>query len=209
MKQKNNKIRIAIQNSGRLRESSLDFLKSLGLKFKITERSLITPCLNADVDILSVRNSDIPKYLKNNSADYGIVGENVLIENKSKLKIMKRLGFGLCSLVIAIPKKSKIVSPSDLRDERIATSYKNTLKNYLKKNKINASIVNIQGSVEICPSINLSDAICDITQSGNTLKENGLKILEKILDSEAVLVKNPYLSQQKKTYFERFMKNTL
>jgi len=207
MKQKNNKIRIAIQNNGRLRESSLEFLRSLGLKFEFAERSLITPCLNADIDILSVRNGDIPKYLKNNSADYGIVGENVLIENRSKLKIMKRLGFGLCSLVIAVPKKSKVKSPFDLRDERIATSYKNTLKTYLKKNRINASIVNIQGSVEICPALNLSDAICDITQSGSTLKENGLKVLEKILDSEAVLVKNPYISQQKKEYFEKFMKN--
>lgn len=205
MKSRNKKVRIAIQNQGRLREPSLNFLRSLGLKFKENGRDLITSCDNADIEIIYVRNGDIPDYIKSNTADYGIVGENVLIEKKADLKTIKKLGFGRCSLVLAAPKKSKIKTLADLEDERIATSYTNTLRDFLRKKKINASIVNIQGSVEVCPSINLSDAICDITQSGTTLKENGLKILDKILDSEALLVRSPSLNRLKKSVFENLL----
>jgi ATP phosphoribosyltransferase len=207
MKKQNNKIRIAVQNQGRLREPSLDFLRTLGLKFKDNQRELITMCTNADVEIIYVRNSDIPDYISSDVADYGIVGENVLIEKKSDLKIVKRLGFGLCSLVLAAPKKSKIKNIYDLEDERIATTYSNTLKNFLRKKKINASIVNVQGSVEVCPSVNLSDAICDITQSGATLRENGLKILEKILDSEAILVSKNSFGKSRTLEFEKLLIN--
>ncbi len=188
------KTRIALQKRGRLQEPSLDFLESLGLKFKPNGSKLISPCLNADIEILYVRNSDIPQYVKYGVADYGIVGENVLVENKSRLKIVKRLGFGKCKLVVAVPENSDIKNIEDLSEERIATSYLNTLKGYLKEKGINASIVEIKGSVEICPFLNLSDAICDITQTGTTLKENGLKVIEKIMDSEAVLVQSPFFS---------------
>ncbi len=192
-KQKVPKIRIAIQKQGRLQEPSLDFLKSLGLKFKSNGSKLINPCLNADIEILYVRNSDIPQYVRYGVADYGIVGENILVEKKSRLKIVKRLGFGKCKLIIAVPKKSNVKSVNDLSEERIATSYPNTLKEFLKEKGINASMIEINGSVEICPFLNLSDAICDITQTGRTLKENDLRIIEKIMDSEAVLIRNPFL----------------
>jgi ATP phosphoribosyltransferase len=188
------KIRIALQKRGRLQEPSLDFLKSLGLKFKPNGSKLMSTCLNADIEILYVRNSDIPQYVKYGVADYGIVGENVLVEKKSQLKIVKRLGFGKCKLIIAAPKNSSIKNIKDLSEERIATSYLNTLKGYLKEKGINASMVEIKGSVEICPFLNLSDAICDITQTGTTLEENGLNIIEKIMDSEAVLVQSPFFS---------------
>ncbi|MBT3865410.1 ATP phosphoribosyltransferase [Candidatus Peregrinibacteria bacterium] len=195
MNQKNKKIRIAIQKRGRLQEPSLNFLKNLGLKFKPNGSKLITLCTNANVEILYVRNSDIPQYVKYGVADYGIVGENVLIEKKAKLKIIRRLGFGKCKLIIAVPKKSNIKTINDLSEERIATSYLNTLKQYLKNKKINASTIEINGSVEICPTLNMADAICDITQTGTTLKENNLEIIEKILDSEAVLIESPFTNQ--------------
>lgn len=152
------------------------------------------------VETILVRNSDIPVYVGSGVADFGIVGENILFEQECRLPVITKLGFGKCSLVIAAPKKIK-----DLSEERIATSYPNTLKKYLKQNKINASIIKINGSVEICPGLGLCDAICDITQSGRTLKENRLKVIEKIMDSEAVLISSPNLSQDKRTKFEKLL----
>lgn len=205
MNQKNKKIRIAVQKKGRLQKPSLNFLKSLGLKFKSNGSKLISPCLNADIEILYVRNSDIPQYVKYGVADYGIVGKNTLIEKKSRLKIVKKLGFGKCKLIIAILENSNIKNINDLNEERIATSYTNTLKEYLKEKRINASVVRINGSVEICPSLNLSDAICDITQTGRTLKENNLKIIGKIMNSEAVLVKSPFLNKETAKIFKKLL----
>jgi len=170
-------------------EPSLDFLKSCGLSFKNNGRDLISRCSNADVEFLYVRNGDIPVYTEQAVADFGIVGENVLIERKSKLKIVKRLGFAKCSLVIAVPDGSTINDLSDLEGERIATSYPNTLKSFLMKNGVKASVIDIRGSVEIAPSLNLADAVCDITQTGSSLKENKLRVIAKIFDSEAVVVK--------------------
>lgn len=151
------------------------------------------------VEPILVRNSDIPVYVDSGVADFGIVGENVLFEQECRLPVITKLGFGKCSLVIAAPKKIK-----DLSEERIATSYPNTLKKYLRKNKINASIIKINGSVEICPRLGLCDAICDITQSGKTLRENRLKVIEKIMNSQAVLIGSPFLSEEKAKVFEKF-----
>lgn len=190
MAMKNRKIRIAVQNKGRLMEPSLSYLRQCGLKFTPNDRSLIVECENFPIEILFVRNSDIPQYIKYNVADFGIIGKNLLLENNEKYEIIKPLNFGICSLVIAAPGNSKIASLRDLEDERIATSYPNTLRNILKSRKINASIIEIQGSVEICPALDLSDAIFDITQTGKTLEENGLKIIEKLFESQAVLIKN-------------------
>jgi len=187
-------IRIAIQNKGRLMEPSLDFLKSCGLSFEKNGRDLISKCSNADVEFLYVRNGDIPVYTEQAVADFGIVGENVLIERNSKLKIVKRLGFGKCSLIIAVPDGSTISKVSDLEGERIATSYPNTLKSFLKENGVKASVIDIRGSVEIAPSLNLADAVCDITQTGSSLKDNKLRVIAEIFDSEAVVVKCPLSS---------------
>ena len=208
MNLQNKKIRIALQKRGRLQEPSMDFLKSLGLKFEPNGSKLISPCLNANIEILYVRNSDIPQYVRYGVADYGFVGENVLIEKESQLEIIKRLGFGKCKLVIAVPKNSDIKNVDDLSEERIATSYLNTLKGYLKEKGVNASIVEINGSVEICPLLNLSDAICDITQTGQTLKENELRIIGEIMNSEAVLVRSPFLNEEMTEIFEKLLTPT-
>lgn len=180
----NPKIRIAIQNKGRLMAPSLNFLRSIGLEFDVNG-NIITNCKNANVELIFVRCNDIPTYLQQKAADFGIVGENVIYEKNSKFIVLKRLNFGECSLVIAAPEKIKI---NDLEGERIATSYPRSLKKYLKKKKINAAIIEIQGSVEAAPSLNLADAICDIKQTGRTLTENGLKEIETVLNSQAILV---------------------
>lgn len=194
------KVRIAIQKKGRMQAQSLKFLKSMGLQFKKNGKKLIIPCKNANIELLFVRNSDIPEYVKGEVADFGIVGENLLREKNYKLETIKKLGFGKCSLVIAAPKRVM-----GLDGERIATSYPNSLKSYLKSKKINASIIEIKGSVEIAPSLNLADAICDITQTGKTLRENGLFQIEKIMDSQAVLIKSPGTSNEKLAYFNKFL----
>ncbi|MBU1992943.1 MAG: ATP phosphoribosyltransferase [Patescibacteria group bacterium] len=198
---KDNNIRVAIQKKGRLREPSMNFLKSLGLKFAKNGNKLILPCQNAKVELLFVRNSDIPEYIKGGVADFGIVGQNVLFEKQYKLKTAKKLGFGKCSLVIAAPK-----GVFDLEGERIATSYPNSLKSFLRKKSINASVIEIQGSVEITPALNLADAICDITQTGTTLEGNNLRIIEKVLDSEAVLVQSPLITEGKLKYFKKLIR---
>jgi len=154
------------------------------------------------VETLLVRNSDIPVYVECGVADFGIVGKNVLFELECRLPVIAKLGFGKCSLVIAAPKKIK-----DLSEERIATSYPNTLKKYLRKNGINASITKINGSVEICPKLGLCDAICDITQTGKTLKENNLTVIEKIMDSQAVLISSPFVSKEQAKNFEKLITN--
>ena len=202
------KVRIAVQNNGRLMEPSLNFLKTLGLKFRKNSRKLIVPCKNAEVEFLYVRNGDIPEYVSQNVADFGIVGRNVLIERRSNLKIEKSLGFGRCSLIIAVPKGSPIKNINDLNDERIATSYPRTLRNFLSDNRINASIVDIRGSVEIAPSLNLADAICDITQTGDSLRQNGLKVIASIFDSEAVIVRSFSVSGLKWEDFENYLKKS-
>ena len=206
MNTSNKKTRIAIQNNGRLSESSLDFFKKLGLKFRRNTRQLMVKCTNANVEFLYVRNGDIPEYVSQNVADFGIVGENVLIERESNLTIEKGLGFGECSLIIAVPMESFIKTIDDLQDERIATSYPRTLKKFLSEKKINASIVDIRGSVEIAPSLNLADAICDIVQTGSTLKKNNLRVIAKVFDSMAVIVSNPGLDKQKWGNFENSLK---
>lgn len=178
-------LRIAIQKKGRMRQPSLGYLKSLDIKIPGPSSSMIQKCQNADLEILYVRNSDIPIYVQYGVADFGIVGQNVLIEGSYRFPKLKKLEFGKCSLILAAPQ-----SKQDLQGERIATSYPNSLKKYLKDQKIQASIVNIKGAVEISPTLNLSDAICDITQTGNTLKENNLKIIDKIFDSQACLISN-------------------
>lgn len=197
------KIRIAIQSRGRLTAPSLDYLQSLKLLFNHNGRALITPCKNAPVDLLHLRDDDIPEYVSRGVADFGIVGENILLEKKSRAKILHRLGFGACSLVIAVPKNSPIQSVSELEGERIATTYPCILSDYLKERKIYAAIIPIRGSVEITPRLNLADAVCDLTQSGKTLKANQLVSLATILHSEAVLIESPNSKKEKQVFLKR------
>lgn len=195
-----NNIRIAIQSKGRLAEESINFLTSLGLLFNPNGRNYISKCNDLGIEILFLRDDDIPEYIEGGVADFGIVGENVLFEKEAEVVILKKLGFGRCSLVIAVPENSPIKNLTDLEGERIATSYPNLLRAFLKKEKINTAIIPIKGSAEIAPSLNLADAICDLTQTGQTLKENQLKPLETILESQAVLIQTPYPKQNLKQY---------
>ncbi|MFH1564951.1 MAG: ATP phosphoribosyltransferase [bacterium] len=206
---KANKFKIAIQNKGKLREPSFRFFETNGLKFNPNNgRTLIIPCENSDIEILCVRHIDIPQYIHEGVADFGIIGENLLFEHKAEVEVIKKLGFGQCSLVIAAPQNSDIKSLADLEGERIATSYPNSLKKFLKLNNINACVIEIRGSVEITTSLNLADAICDITQTGRTLKENNLVQIGKILDSEAILIQNPHIKDEEKRCFKRVFATT-
>lgn len=189
-----NSLRIAIQSKGRLCDPSIEFLHSVGLEFTPNGRNCMTSCKNYPVDIFYLRDDDIPEYVMRGAVDFGIVGENVLLEKNAWVKIYKKLDFGGCSVVIAIPENSSITSVQELDGTRIATSYPNVLARFLKNQNIEATIINLKGSVEIAPTLNLADAICDITQSGKTLKDNGLKPLITIFESQAVFIQKPLFS---------------
>jgi ATP phosphoribosyltransferase len=182
--------RIAIQKRGRLTDPSLDFLYSLGLKFTPNGRNLVTPCESVPIDILHLRDDDIPEYVCRSVVDFGIVGENVLYEKNAHVDVLKRLGFCPCSLVIAVPEDSWIKGLEDLEGERIATSHPRLLARFLRERGINAAIITIKGSVEVTPRLNLADAVCDITQTGSTLREHNLVPLVTVLESQAVLIES-------------------
>ena len=203
---KSSNVRLAIQKEGRLKDASFNFLESRGIKFgKKNGRTLIVPCENTDVEILYVRHSEIPKYVESSAADFGIVGENVLYENEFNVKQVKKLGFGRCKLVIAAPTKSGIKTVFGLREERIATSYPNSLAKFLRKQRVNAAVIEIKGTVEIAPALGLADAICDITQTGKTLKANNLKPLATLFKSEAVLIESPIERKEKNDFIKKFL----
>jgi ATP phosphoribosyltransferase len=199
------RLRIAIQKSGRLNENSIKILKEAGIEFDNGLNKLKAEAFNFPLEVFFLRDDDIPQYVEDGVADIGIVGENVVLEKNKELKMIDRLGFGKCRLSIAIPKDQKYKSITDLNGKRIATSYSTILSKYLKKNKITAEIHEISGSVEIAPGIGLADAICDLVSSGSTLFTNGLKEVEIILKSEAVLVANKKLDQSRQDILERLL----
>ena len=200
-------IRIAIQQKGRLREASLGFFRAKGMDFDMSNpRALIARSADGSVEAVFVRNGDIPKYVGFGAADFGIVGENVLYEQDVELPVVKQMGFGQCSLVIAIPQNHSTPQLSALAHERIATKYPNSLRKFLQQRGINASIIELKGSVEIAPLLGLADAVCDITQTGSTLKEHGLAVIDKILDSQAVIIESPGRSTQKKDFINRYFR---
>lgn len=181
-------IKIAIQKSGRLNEKSVELLKNCGLNFENYKSSLISKVTNFPLEILFLRDDDIPEYVQDGIADLGIVGENVIAETKVSTHTLQKLGFGKCTLKIAVKKDELIRNISELENKTIATSYPNILQDYLDKNNIKANIRTISGSVEIGPGLGLSDAICDIVSTGATLKSNGLVPFADVLSSEAVLI---------------------
>jgi ATP phosphoribosyltransferase len=183
-------IKIAIQKSGRLFEDSVKLLKDCGLTIEDGLDSLKAEVKNFKAEVLFLRNSDIPKYLEDGVADIAIIGENVLYEKGSDVEIITRLGFSKCRLSIAVPREVEYGDYSFLEGKKIATSYPNSLKQFLSKHNVNSSIHLISGSVEIAPNIGLADAICDLVSSGNTLFKNGLVEKDIILKSEAVLAVN-------------------
>lgn len=191
------KLKIAIQKSGRLSESSLKLLKECGIEFDNGLNKLKAEAFNFPLEVFFLRDDDIPQYVEDGVADIGIVGENVMLEKNRYVKLVDKLGFGKCRLSIAIPKDQKYKSIKDFNGKRFATSYPLILSEYLKKNKIKAEIQEISGSVEIAPGIGLADAICDLVSSGSTLFTNGLKETEVVLNSEAILVANKKLKKEK------------
>ena len=181
-------LKIAIQKSGRLNEKSVELLKNCGLNFENYKSSLISPVSNFPLEILFLRDDDIPEYVQDGIADLGIVGENVIEETEVEVSYLQRLGFGKCSLKIAVPNNNDIQSLADLGGKAIATTYPVILGKFLKKENIVADIRTISGSVEISPGLGLSDAICDLVSTGGTLKSNGLKPFADVMSSEAVLI---------------------
>ena len=183
-------IKIAIQKSGRLNEESLRLIRDCGINFEIYRDQLKVISKNYPIEIYFLRNGDIPKYLDDGVIDLAIIGENTLYEEGFQFKVLERLGFSKCRVSIAVPNDFKYKDKSDLNSIRIATSYPNTLKRFLEKEKIKSDLHVINGSVEISPSMGLADAVCDIVSSGSTLFENNLVEVIKLLDSEAVLVQS-------------------
>jgi len=191
-----NKIKIAVQKSGRLNDDSLKLLKDCGISIDNGKDQLKASASNFPLEVLYLRNGDIPQYLRDGVVDIAIIGENVLIEKGTDIGIVEKLGFSKCRVSIAIPKDVEYKSIQDLDGARIATSYPNTVLNYFKKFNITPDIHMITGSVEIAPNIGLADAICDIVSSGSTLFKNNLKEVEKMLTSEAVLAVSPNISAE-------------
>lgn len=200
-----NRINVAVQSKGRLFSGSLDLLKDGGISINNGKDQLKASSHNFPLDVLYLRNSDIPQYVVDGVADIGVVGENLLEEKQVDVEVIEKLGFSKCRLSIALPKEVKYNGLQDLNGMKIATSYPVTLKNFLDKNNIKADIHVISGSVEIAPNIGLSDAICDLVSSGSTLFKNGLVEKEVILKSQAVIIKNKHLSPEKEAILEKVM----
>ncbi|HEY6953568.1 MAG TPA: ATP phosphoribosyltransferase [Bacteroidota bacterium] len=184
-------MKLAIQREGRITEESVSLLRATGLDFDIRSRALFSPCRNFALDILAVRDDDIPEYVQDCVSEFGIVGENIVVEKGATVEVVEHLGFGKCQLAICAPKLGPIRDLETLRGKRVATSYPKTVREFLQRNKITAQIVEISGSVEITPALDVADATCDIISTGSTARINGLEVIHTIMTSEAVLIANP------------------
>jgi ATP phosphoribosyltransferase len=186
----NGRLKIAIQKSGRLTEDSLTLLRACGLDFEFQKQSLYSPCRNFDLDVLALRDDDIPEYVQDAVADLGVVGENIVREKRARVETILPLGFGHCRLSISVPQRSSIRSVKHLNRKRIATTYPATLKQFLRSQGLKAEVIELSGAVELAPTLDVADAICDIVSTGTTARVNGLRPLLTVLTSEAVLVAN-------------------
>lgn len=198
-------LKIAVQKSGRLYEDSVKLLKECGIQLNNGHKQLKAVAENFPLEVYFLRDDDIPQYVYDGVADIGIVGENVLLEKEKNIDQIFRLGFGKCRLSIAVPKTMNWQAVADLDGLKIATSYVGILKRYLQQKNCNAEIHEISGSVEIAPGIGLADAICDLVSSGSTLFTNGLKEVEIILQSEAVLCAGKNLSVENTDLLEKLL----
>ena len=198
-------LKIAIQTKGRLNEDSLKLIDEAGIKLPLSTRKLISTSTNFPLEALFLRDDDIPQAVAGGVADVGIVGENEMLEKKENVVIAKRLGFSKCRLSLAIPKDDIYNGIEYFNGKKIATSYPVILKDFFRKNNITAEIHVITGSVEIAPGIGLADAIFDIVSSGSTLVSNRLKEVEVVVESEAVLIANPNLSEAKKAILDELI----
>ena len=184
-------LRIAVQKSGRLLNDSIQLLKECGIRIDNGRDQLKASARNFPVEVLYLRNSDIPQYIQDGVADVGIIGENTIIEKDKQVRIVEHLGFSKCRLSLATPKGASYAGPQSLNGKRIATSYPVSLRQFLDREGIQADIHEISGSVEIAPNIGLADAICDLVSTGSTLFKNGLEERDVILRSEAVIAASP------------------
>ena len=200
-----NKLKIAIQKSGRLYDDSVKLLKDCGIDLKNGVNKLKAECDNFPMEIYFLRDDDIPQYVEDAVADIGIVGENVLYEKNKKAEIIEQLGFGKCRLSVAVGRSESYDGVSYLNGKKIATTYPTLVRQFLEKNSIAAEIHEISGSVEIAPGIGLADAIVDLVSSGSTLFMNGLKEVETVLKSQAVLIRNERLGADQQLLLEKFL----
>ncbi len=213
---KKDRLKIAIQKSGRLSEKSISLLMKCGLDFDLRKNRLIHECKDFPVDLMLVRDDDIPEYVADGVCHLGIVGQNIVEEkyksqskkNPSSIETLLQLGFGVCRLSIAVPESSNTSHIKQLQGLRIATSYPSILRRFLDQNEVDAKIVELSGSVEIAPSLRIADAICDLVSTGMTLKSNGLKEVIPLLESQAVMIRtaqpfSPLLTQDLERLIQR------
>lgn len=198
-------LRIAIQKSGRLREGSLDLLKESGLSFNNGKDQLKTQASNFPVEVLFLRDDDIPQYVEDKVADIGIVGENIFAEKEKANQVVKRLDFAKCRLSIAVPRAESYEDVKSLQGKNIATTYPNIVRKFLEQHGVEAGIHEISGSVEIAPGIGLADAICDLVSTGSTLLSNGLKEVEVVMRSEAVVIAGNSLTAEKQEILDKLL----
>lgn len=201
----NTRLRIAIQKSGRLYEDSVQLLKECGIELRNVKDRLKTTSDTFPLEVLFLRDDDIPQYVSDGVADIGIVGENVLYEKGKEVDIVEQLGFGKCRLSFAVPRNQDFNGPDSIQGKRIATTYPRLVGKYLQEKGIEAEIHEISGSVEIAPGIGLSDLVCDLVSSGSTLLLNGLKEVETILFSQAVLIRNRSFNGEKGKLLQKLL----
>ena len=199
------KLKIAVQKSGRLYDDSLKILKECGIELPAALNKLLNEAINFPLQILFLRDDDIPQYVEDGVADIGIVGENVIFEKGRNIQLLDKLGFGKCRLSIAIPRNESYTGVDFLHQKRIATSYPFLLQQFLNDQKVEAEIHEISGAVEITTSVGLADAICDLVSSGSTLFSNGLKEAEVVLNSEAALISNKDLDDEKQLLVKKLL----
>ena len=199
------KLKIAVQKSGRLYDDSLKVLKECGIELPGGLNKLLNEALNFPLQVLFLRDDDIPQYVEDGVADIGIVGENIILEKHRNVQLVDKLGFGKCRLSIAIQRNQQYTGVEFLRQKRIATSYPFLLQQFLTENDVEAEIHEISGAVEITTGVGLADAICDLVSSGSTLFSNGLKEAEVVLYSEAALITNKNLSPEKQVLVDKLL----
>ncbi|WP_330444491.1 ATP phosphoribosyltransferase [Flavobacterium sp. C4GT6] len=199
------KLKIAVQKNGRLSEKSLQLLNKCGIRLLNGERTLKASSQNFPIEVLFLRDDDIPQYVEQCVADVGILGENEVWEQNKNITVVKKLGFASCRLSLALPKQAQYNGVSYFNNKKIATSYPFILQKFFEENNISAEIETISGSVEIAPGIGLADGIFDIVSTGSTLLMNGLKEVETVTKSEAVLISNPSLSSEKEDILNQLL----
>lgn len=199
------KLKLAIQKSGRLHESSVQLLKDCGIHLSNGMHKLKSEASNFPLEVFFLRDDDIPEYVQDGVADIGFVGENVVLEKQKNVITEEQLGYGKCRLSIGIKRNETFTGPEYLQGKRIATSYPNILNNYLKQNGIMAEVHEISGSVEIAPGIGLADVICDLVSSGSTLLMNGLKEATPIINSQAVLIRHNHFMDEQNNLLEKLL----